>query len=72
MTQTDPSKEVRVLVKSTKRGYVTGQSLEGPVTFTVNRELAYVFQTLESLGAFVRDFEYIPHEGLTTEELYPE
>jgi hypothetical protein len=70
MTQTDRSKEIRVLVKSTKRGYVTVQSSQGPLAFTNNRELAYVFETYESLGAFVRYFEYIPNEGLKTEELY--
>jgi hypothetical protein len=69
---TNEREEIRVVVKSTKRGYVTGQNLQGPVTFTDNRELAYVFETYESLGAFVRYFEYIPNEGLTTEELYQE
>jgi hypothetical protein len=72
MTQTDRSKEIRVLVKSTKRGYVTSQSSQGPLTFTNNRELAYVFDTYESLGAFVRYFEYIPNEGLIAEDLLPD
>jgi hypothetical protein len=72
MPYTDLSKNIKVLVKSTKRGYATRQTLQGPFTFTDNRELAYIFDTYESLGAFVRHFEYIPNEGLITEDLEQE
>jgi hypothetical protein len=72
MTSDNRKEEIRVLVKSTKRGYATVGSSRGPLAFTDNRELAYVFRTLESLGAFVRYFEYIPGEGLLTEELEEE
>lgn len=69
MTRTNPNEEFSVVVKSTKRGYVTVESSQGPLAFTDNREFAYVFRTCESLGAFVRYFEFLPNEGLTTEDL---
>jgi hypothetical protein len=64
--------EIKAVLKSTRRGYVTVQSSQGPVAFSDKRECAYVFRTYESLGAFVRYFEYIPNEGLLAEDISEE
>jgi hypothetical protein len=69
MTQTERPSNIRVLLRSTKRGYVVRQTPQSPFTFTDNRELAHVFETYESLGSYVSDFEYIPNEGLIAEDL---
>lgn len=69
MTQTDRHGEIHVLLRSTKRGYETQQTLQSPFTFTDNREIAYIFDTYESVGACVSDFAYIPKEGLIAEDL---